>query len=74
MFRMADRRKPEQQPLRVASTVTIPGTKAGAIVSIGMVVICWFALPMARPFILGTGGVGLIVGLLLWWWHNRTDK
>jgi len=74
MFRMADRRKPEQQPLRVASTVTIPGTKAGAIVSIGMVVICWFALPMARPFILGTGGVGLMVGLLLWWWHNRSDK
>jgi len=74
MFRIADRRKPEQQPLRVASTVTIPGTKAGAIVSIGMVVICWFALPMARPFILGTAGVGLIVGLLLWWWHNRSDK
>ena len=74
MFRLADRRGPEQQPLRIASTVTIPGTKAGAIVSIGMVVICWFALPMARPFILGTGGVGLMVGLLLWWWHNRSDK
>ena len=74
MFRIVDKRKLEQQPLRVASTVTIPGTKAGAIVSIGMVVICWFALPMARPFILGTGGAGLIVGLLLWWWHNRSEK
>ena len=74
MFSAGDRRKPEQQPLRVTSTVTIPGTKAGAIVSLGMVVICWFALPLARPFILGTGGAGLIVGLLLWWKHSRTEK
>lgn len=68
------RQKLEPQPLRVASTVTIPGTKAGAIVTLGMVVICWFALPMARPFILGTGGAGLIVGLLLWRKHSRPEK
>jgi len=72
MFRAADRRKPEQQPLRVASTVTIPGTKAGAIVSLGLVVICWFELPMAHAFILGTAGAGLLVGLLLWWKHSRS--
>jgi hypothetical protein len=76
MFRGYDARRPgqEQQPLRVASTVTIPGTKAGAIVSLGIVVISWFALPVARPFILGTVGAGLVVGLLLWWKHSRTDK
>jgi hypothetical protein len=74
MLRRVDGRKLEQEPLKVASTVSIPGTKAGAIVSLGIVVICWFALPMARPFILGTAGAGLIVGLLLWRKHSRTDK
>ena len=69
-----ERQKLEQQPLRVASTVTIPGTKAGLIVSLGLVVICWFALPMARLFILGTASAGLIVGLLLWRKHSRTEK
>jgi hypothetical protein len=49
----------------------VPGTKAGAIVSIGLVVIAWFAIPVARPFILGTLGLGAIVGLLLTWLHSR---
>jgi hypothetical protein len=55
-------------------TVSIPGSPAGAIVSLGLVVICWFAIPIARPFILGTGGLGLIVGLILWWRHNKSNK
>jgi hypothetical protein len=71
MFEKLEGPKPEREPLKVASTVSIPGTPAGAIVSLGLVVICWFALPLARPFILGTGGAGLIVGLLLWWKHRR---
>jgi hypothetical protein len=52
-------------------TVSVPGTKAGAIVSIGLVVIAWIAIPVARLFILGTGGLGLVVGLILWWRHSR---
>ena len=71
MFENWEGPKPEREPLKVASTVSIPGTPAGAIVSLGLVVICWFALPLARPFILGTGGAGLIIGLLLWWKHGR---
>ncbi|HTQ59556.1 MAG TPA: hypothetical protein VMI32_04995 [Candidatus Solibacter sp.] len=51
-------------------TITIPGTPVGAIVSVGLVVICWFALPLSHIFILGTGGIGLIVGLLLYWKHR----
>ena len=51
-------------------TVNIPGTPVGAIVSVGLVVICWFALPLSRPFILGTGGLGLLLGLLLYWKHR----
>src|SRR5712675_368885 len=42
--------------------LTVPGTSVGAIVSIGMAILCWLAIPIARPFILGTGGLGLIVG------------
>jgi hypothetical protein len=51
----------------------VPGTRAGAIVSIGLVVLAWIAIPLARPFIVGTVGLGLIVGLLLWWKHSRSS-
>ncbi len=61
--------KPRQ--LTTIGNIPIPGTKAGAIVSIGLVVIAWIALPIARPFILGTGGLGLLLGLILWWKHSR---
>jgi hypothetical protein len=49
----------------------VPGTKAGAVVSIGLVVVAWMAIPLARAFILGVGGVGAILGGLLYWMHNR---
>jgi hypothetical protein len=49
----------------------VPGTKAGAVVSIGLVVVAWVAVPLARPFILGTVGLGAIVGVLLYRLHNR---
>jgi len=49
----------------------VPGTKAGAVVSIAMVVLALVAIPVARPFILGTVGLGAIVGVLLYRLHNR---
>jgi hypothetical protein len=49
----------------------VPGTKAGAIVSVGLVIIAWIAIPGARIFIAGTIGLGAIVGGVLWWWHSR---
>jgi hypothetical protein len=51
---------------------SVPGTRPGAIVTIGLVVLAWIAIPIARPFILGTGGLGLILGLIMWWRHNRS--
>jgi len=60
-----------QEPAKAFGTVTIPGTRVGAIVSLGMVVICWVALPASRLFILGTGGLGLILGLILYWRHRH---
>lgn len=58
------------EPARAFGTVTIPGSRIGAVVSLGLVVICWIALPLARPFILGTGGLGSIVGLILYYRHR----
>ena len=60
------------QPQRLGfGSIPVPGTKAGAIVSVGLVVIAWFAIPVARPFILGTVGLGAVVGLFLRWLHSR---
>jgi len=60
------------QPQRLGfGNIPVPGTKAGAIVSVGLVVIAWFAIPVARPFILGTVGLGAVVGLFLRWLHSR---
>ena len=64
-----EERKPRE--LTTLGNIPIPGTRAGAIVSIGLVIIAWIALPIARPFILGTGGLGLLLGLALRWKHNR---
>ena len=49
----------------------VPGTKAGAIVSAGLVIIAWIAIPGAVIFILGTVAVGALVGLALSWYHSR---
>jgi hypothetical protein len=67
------RRMDENKPYSLSAfgNIPVPGTKAGAIVSIGLVVLAWIAIPIARPFILGTGGLGLIVGLILWRKHSR---
>jgi hypothetical protein len=54
--------------------LSVPGTRAGAVVSIGLVVLAWLAIPLARPFIVGTVGLGLIVGLLLWWRHTKSSE
>jgi hypothetical protein len=60
------------QPQRLGfGNIPVPGTKAGAIVSLGLVVIAWFAIPVARVFILGTIGLGCVVGLSLRWLHSR---
>ncbi|MGH9675894.1 MAG: hypothetical protein ACRD36_02230 [Candidatus Acidiferrum sp.] len=45
-----------QEQARAFGTVPVPGTRIGAVVSLGLVVIYWIALPLARPFILGTSG------------------
>jgi hypothetical protein len=72
VFENLDRRPSSQQQQRLAfGNLPIPGTKAGAIVSLGLVLIAWIAIPVARAFILGTVGLGALVGVMLWWFHSR---
>jgi hypothetical protein len=71
MFENVTRRQ-KSRPQRLAfGNVPIPGTNAGAVVSIGLAVVAWIAVPLARPFILGTVGLGALLGWLLWWLHSR---
>jgi hypothetical protein len=65
-------KRPIARPRGNFGDLNVPGTRAGAIVSIGLVVLSWVAIPIARPFILGTAGVGLVVGLILFWAHRKT--
>jgi hypothetical protein len=51
-------------------TLTVPGNRAGAIVSLGLVVIAWFAIPIARPFLVGTAVLGIVFALILRWKHR----
>jgi len=70
---LAQRKTARQRPASLGAfgNVSVPGTRAGAIVSVGLVVIAWLAIPLARPFILGTVGLGVVVGLILWWKHSK---
>jgi hypothetical protein len=64
------RRKAEPQRLAFGN-MPVPGTKVGGVVSVGLVVVAWVAIPLARPFILATVGLGALLGAFLWWLHNR---
>jgi hypothetical protein len=71
MFDQTPRRQ-RVLPQRLAlGNLPVPGTKVGAVVSLGLVVLSWLAIPVARPFILGTVGLGAVVGAFLWWLHSR---
>lgn len=67
---------PERKPNFIGKYggLSVPGTRAGAIVTIGLVVLAWIAIPLARPFILGTGVLGLLLGLVLWWKRNKSSQ
>jgi hypothetical protein len=71
MFENAGRHRNSPPQELSLGFMPVPGTKAGAIVSAGLVIIAWIAIPVAHIFILGTVGLGALVGLGLAWWHSR---
>jgi hypothetical protein len=56
----------ERQPIKVGSLV-IKSTHVGAVIALATVTISWFGIPAARPFIVGSVGLGVILGTVLWW-------
>ena len=66
MFEQLPPRQKSQSQRFAFGNVSVPGTKAGAVVSIGLVVVAWVAVPLARPFLLGAGGLGTILGVFLY--------
>ena len=71
MFDNLSRRQSAQPQNLAFGNLPVPGTKAGAIVSAGLVIIAWIAIPGAVIFILGTVAIGALVGLGLSWLHSR---
>jgi hypothetical protein len=71
MFENPSRRQSSDPQKLAFGNLPVPGTKAGAIVSAGLVIIAWIAIPVAHVFILGTVGLGALLGLGLSWWHSR---
>jgi hypothetical protein len=66
MFENIPKRQ-KSQPQRLAfGNMPVPGTKVGAAVSIGIAVVGFLAIPVARPFILGAIGLGALIGWFLW--------
>ncbi len=71
MFEQTPQRQ-KPQPQRLAfGNMPVPGTKVGGVVSIGIAVVAWIAIPVARPFIFGAIGLGVVIGALLWWSRSR---
>jgi hypothetical protein len=70
---MTPRNTERQRPTSPGAfgNLSVPGTRAGAVVSLGLVLIAWLVIPLARPFILGTVGLGSIFGLILWRKHSK---
>jgi hypothetical protein len=60
----------ERRPDMNMTALIVTGSPAGAIVAIGLLVMGWIGLPEARPFLLGSVGLGILLGLILWWKHR----
>ena len=51
-------------------TIGITASWIGAVLSLGMGFMVYEALPEARMFILSALGLGVVIGLALWWKHR----
>jgi hypothetical protein len=60
---IASNRRPDMN----MTALIVTGSPAGAIVAIGLLVMGWIGLPEARPCLLGSVVLGILLGLILWW-------
>lgn len=52
------------------AALIVTGSPAGAIVAIAILAIAFVGIPEARPFLLASGSLGTLLGLILWWKHR----
>ena len=55
-----------RDPLSKMGNMVVTSSAVGGVLSIGMVIIIWGALPVVRPFLVGALVVGGIFGFILW--------
>jgi hypothetical protein len=60
------RDRPEVQ----MGTIWITASWVGAVLSLGLGFMVYETLPETRLFILGALGLGVLIGLALWWRHR----
>jgi hypothetical protein len=53
-------------PLIEIGALHVSDNPMGAVLSIGMLVIVWGALPVVRPFLVAAIGLGVLFGAVLW--------
>jgi hypothetical protein len=59
-----------RDPLEKMGSLVVTGSAVGGVLSIGMFIIIWVALPFVRPFLAAAIVVGSVFGLVLWLIHR----
>jgi len=60
----------ERCPDMNMTALIVTGSPAGAIVAIAVVAIGFAGIPEARPLLVASGGLGILLGLILWRKHR----
>jgi uncharacterized BrkB/YihY/UPF0761 family membrane protein len=55
-----------RDPLWKMGTLTVTGSAVGGVLSLGLFVLIWGALPVVRPLLLAALVVGGVFGFVLW--------
>jgi hypothetical protein len=60
----------ERRPDMNMTALIVTGDPAGAIIAVSLLVVGLIGIPEARLFFLGSGVLGGLLGMLLWWKHR----
>jgi hypothetical protein len=61
-----DELSPQRDPFEKMGSLVITGSAIGGVLSIGLIVLVWEALPEVRPILVAALVVGGVFGLILW--------
>ena len=62
---MHDEFAQHRDPAAKMGSLVVTGSPIGGVLSIGMFVMVWFALPVVRPFLIGAIGLGVVFAAVL---------